>query len=225
MTWSELRAACKRQSDYIITLFVTNEVSLMLTLLLVKTRVTPNQVTVASILASFGCALAFAFGYFLSGSILLFCSHVLDCTDGNLARATSKFSPIGKWLDMAGDRISEAAIFFGISFYFIKIGTTEYWAMLALTDAVLLSIYYYIVDIGLTTGIARPVQTIGGMEFKGVHVKWGLMEPVIYGFVILAPVGLIKFQIAIVLFLAISGISFQIFKRLRAFRTIRAVGD
>jgi len=212
MTWSEVRIACKRQSDYIITLFITNEVSLVLTWLLVKTRITPNQVTTASIISGFGCALAYSFGYFVIGSFLLFVSHILDCTDGNLARAKSEFSPIGKWLDMTGDRISEAAIFVGVGIYFICKGGSEYWSLMALTDAVLLLIYYYIVDIGLAMGLAKPMQKIGDMRFKGVNVKWGLMEPVIYGFVVLAPLGFVKVQLSMILILGLAGLMYQIIK-------------
>ena len=212
MTWVELRAACKRQSDYIITLIITNEVSLLLTWMLVKTRVSPNQVTVASILFGFGCAICYAFGYFLAGSVFLFISHVLDCTDGNLARAKSQFSSIGKWLDMTGDRISEAMIFAGVAFYFIRIGGSEYWSFLALGDAILLSIYYYVVDIGLTMGLARPLQNIGGMKFKDVNVKWGLLEPVIYGFIILVPFGYVKIYLILICAISLIGIAFQAFK-------------
>lgn len=214
MTWSELRIKSKRQSDYIITLFITNELSLLLTWVLVKTRVTPNQVTAASILFGFGCAICFASGYFLLGSLFLFISHVLDCTDGNLARTKSLFSPVGKWFDMAGDRIAEAMIFTGIGFFFIRTGASEYWILLALGDAILLSTYYYIVDIGLTMGLAKPLQNIGGMKFKDVSVKWGLLEPVIYGFIILAPLGLIKIQIVLVFLLVIAGLTYQVFKKL-----------
>ena len=209
MTWVELKAACKRQSDYIITLFITNEISLLLTWILIKTRVSPNQVTAASILFGFGCGICFAFGYFLLGSLFLFISHVLDCTDGNLARAKSQFSPIGKWLDMIGDRIGEAIVFIGVAFYFIIKGASEYWSLLAMGDAILLSIYYYSVDIGLTMGLARPMQNIGGMKFKGVTVKWGVLEPAIYGFILLAPLGYIKIQLVLILIMVLGGILYQ----------------
>jgi len=212
MNWMELRAACKRQSDYIVTLFITNEVSLLLTWILVKTRVSPNHVTAASILFGFGCAICFAFGYFFIGSLFLFISHVLDCTDGNLARAKSLFSPIGKWFDMVGDRIAEAMIFTGIGFYFIRTEASEYWTLLALGDAILLSTYYYMVDIGLTMGLAKPLQNIGGMKFKDVNVKWGLLEPVIYGFIILVPFGYVQMQLILICAISLGGIAYQTFK-------------
>jgi len=225
MTLSEIRATCKRQSDYIITLFITNELSLALTWILAKTRITPNQVTSASILSGFGCALFYSFGHFILGSILLFASHILDCTDGNLARAKSEFSPIGKWLDMAGDRLSNAAIFIGVGFFFIRSEVSEHWILLALGDATFLSIYYYIVDIGLSMGIAKPVQNIGGLSFKGVQVKWGLLEPVIYGFIVLAPLGLVKIQLALVLMISLGGILFQIIKKVKGVRSMRGTEE
>jgi phosphatidylglycerophosphate synthase len=214
MTWDELRRKCKRQSDYIITLFITNEVSLFLTWILAKTRVTPNQVTAASILVGLGCALCYAFGYFLVGSLLLFLSHVFDCTDGNLARAKSCFSPIGKWLDMTGDRITEAILFMAVSFFFLRVGASQYWIIISLVDAILLFTYYYMVDIGLTLGLSKTLQHIGGMKFKDVNVKWGMLEPVLYGFIVLAPLGYIKVQLVLVFAIAMAGISYQYVKML-----------
>jgi len=212
MTWVEIRTTCKRQSDYIVTLFITNEVSLLLTWSLVKTQVSPNQVTAASILSGLGCAICFSFGYFFWGAVFLFISHVLDCTDGNLARAKSQFSPLGKWLDMAGDRISQAMIFAAVGIYFIRTGASQYWVLVALGDALLLSIYYYMVDIALTLGLAKPLQNIGGMKFKGVNVKWGLLEPVIYGFIILAPLGYVKILLILIWAIALIGLGYQTIK-------------
>ncbi|MFC1866776.1 CDP-alcohol phosphatidyltransferase family protein [Thermodesulfobacteriota bacterium] len=212
MNFSELRNKCKRDSDYIITLFITNEISLLLTWILVKTRVTPNQVTVASIIGGLFCGLCYAFGWFLIGSIFLFFSHILDCTDGNLARAKEMFSPFGKWLDMVGDRVCEVFIFIGVSFYFVNIESQIVWVILPVVDALILAVYYYIVDISLALGLSKPKQTLTSMKFKGVHVKWGIMEPVIYGFIILVPLGLLKVQVILVLLLCLSGLAYQFFK-------------
>jgi len=209
MTWVELRAKCKRQSDYIITLFITNEIALIITWMLIKTRVTPNQVTIASILCGLGCALCYTFGKFLPGSLLLFISHILDCTDGNLARAQDLYSPIGKWLDMFGDRFAEAIVFMGIGIYFFHTDASPAWLLLSLIDAILLLLYYYIVDLSLALGMSEPIQIIGKMKFKDVHVKWGIMEPVIYGFIILSSLGLIKIQMILIFILTITGLLYQ----------------
>ncbi len=214
MTWIELRKKCKRQSDYIITLFVTNEISLFLTWILIKTSVTPNHVTLTSIICAVLCATSYAFGYFLSGSVLLFLSHILDCTDGNLARAKQMFSPTGKWLDMVGDRLGEIAIFMGVSIYFFRNNASAYWIILPLLDSLLLLFYYYIVDMGLAQGLSKPLQKITNLQFKGVNVKWGTLEPVIYGFIILAPLGLVKVQLGLILIMGLAGLIYQIIKGL-----------
>jgi phosphatidylglycerophosphate synthase len=214
LTWSELQKKCKRESDYIITLFITNNISLLLTWVLVKTRVTPNQVTIASIVSGLLCGLCYASGWFIIGSIFLFISHILDCTDGNLARITEIFSPLGKWLDMFSDRFVEAIVFISVSIYFFKARNSELWVILTLIDAVLLALYYYIVDIALALGLSKPVQDIHGIKYKDVRVKWGIMEPVIYSFVILAPLGFIRIQIVLVFLLVITGLTYQVFKRL-----------
>lgn len=209
MTWSELRRVCKRESDYIITLFITNEVSLLLTWVLTRTKVTPNQVTAASIVMGVLCGVCYAFGWFLAGSLLLFFSHVLDCTDGNLARAKQLFSPFGRWLDWVGDRLVEMSAFFGACFYFLWAGSSGYWIVVSALASLFLLYYYYVVDLGLALGTSKWKQEITSMQLRGVHLKWGLFEPVIYGFVILAPLGLIKVQIVLVLVLACMGIAYQ----------------
>lgn len=212
MTFNQIRVTCRRQSDYIITLFITNEIALFLTWLLVNTRITPNHVTLASLFFGLGGAVFYSFGHFLAGSILLFISHVLDCTDGNLARAKNMFSPIGKWLDMVGDRIAESFLMVGAAIYFYRTGVANHWTYLSLTDAILLMLYYYSVDISLALKLLRPIQRLSSYKFKNVRVKWGLLEPVLYGFIVLAPLGLLKFQVILVFLLSIAGIAYQIQK-------------
>ena len=215
MKWSELRSKCKRESDYIITLFITNELSLLLTWGLLNTRVTPNQVTVTSMLCGMLCGFCYAFGWFLTGSVFLFFSHVLDCTDGNLARAKKHFTPIGKWLDMLGDRLGEILLFLGVSYYFFRTGVSAKWVILPILDSLFLLFYYYIVDISLAQGLSRPLQKITNLKFKNVYVKWGTLEPVIYGFIVLAPLGLIKIQLVLVLVMTVSGLAYQTIKGIK----------
>jgi len=212
MKWSELRLKCRRESDYIITLFLTNEVSLLITWGLLKTSVTPNQVTLGSLFCGILCGVFYLSGWFITGSFFLFLSHVLDCTDGNLARAKEIFSPYGRWLDFVCDKTADIIIFLCISLYFYCNQDSTIWIILPILDALLLMLYYYIVDIALSLGISKTKQEIISLKLKGVHVKWGLLEPVIYGFVVLAPLGLIKIQIVLVAILTAAGLFYQAFK-------------
>ncbi len=209
MEYYKLKSKCKREYDYIVTLLITNEISLLLTWMLAKSKVTPNQISITSIISGFICCLCYSAGWFTAGSIFLFISHILDCTDGNLARAKELFSSFGRWLDFISDRLSEIFVFLGVSFYYYNTSETLLWIILPLIDSVFLLFYYYIVDVSLSLGISEKKQKITSLKLKGVYIKWGLFEPVIYGFIVLAPLGLLKFQIICVLFITILGLIYQ----------------
>ena len=218
MTLNELRIKCKRESDYIITLLITNEVSLVVTWVLLRTSVTPNQVTVASMVCALLCGIFYSQGIFFWGSVFLFMSHMLDCADGNLARAKELFSPLGRWIDFSGNRTGEVFIFLGVFYYFHSMDANTVWPIITLLDSILLLLYYYIVDIGLSLGVSERRQKITSLAFKNVHVKWGIMEPVLYGFIFFTSIGMIKFQIVFIFFLIICGLLYQVYKNYHYFK-------
>ena len=108
-----------------------------------------------------------------------------------------------------GDRLVEMSAFFGACFWFLWTGASGYWIILSALASLFLLYYYYVVDLGLALGTSKWKQEITKMQLRGVHLKWGIFEPVIYGFVILAPLGLIKVQIVLVMILAALGIVYQ----------------
>lgn len=215
MKWRELRERCKRDSDYIITMFFTNELSLLLTWGLMRTSVTPNQVTVGAMFCALISGVCYVFGQWIFGSLFLFFSHLLDCTDGNLARATGAFSPTGKWLDIIGDRLRETLVFLGVMFFFVRSKEPHFWVIFCALDVVLLLLYYYAVDLGLSLGIRPRRQDLTALRFRGVQVKWGVFEPVIYGFIVFSFVGLVKVQIGLVFVLLMVASLYQAYRHLR----------
>ncbi len=79
---------------------------------------TPNQVTIASMLIGILAAAAFATGErwgLIAGAILLQASFTADCVDGQLARYTRNFSKLGAWLDSIFDRSKEYLAFAGLA--------------------------------------------------------------------------------------------------------------
>lgn len=71
-------------------------------LLFKKLGVTPNMVTIASIFIGIGAGICFYFEEFsitILGILLLICADVFDSADGQLARVTKTFSPLGRALD------------------------------------------------------------------------------------------------------------------------------
>lgn len=78
------------------------------------TRITPNQLTVVSLVFGLGAAALFAIGRaegFIWGGILLQISSVFDSADGMLARSRQETSRFGAYLDLLFDRFVD---FFGI---------------------------------------------------------------------------------------------------------------
>ncbi|MEU3163366.1 CDP-alcohol phosphatidyltransferase family protein [Streptosporangium sp. NPDC006930] len=79
---------------------------------------TPNAVTGISVGLAALAAVWFSEGTrpgLIAGAVLLYLSFVLDCVDGQLARYTRTFSPLGAWLDATFDRVKEYAVYLGLA--------------------------------------------------------------------------------------------------------------
>lgn len=90
----------------------------LLSKLLIHTSVSPNTVSLTSILIGVVAAGGFALGDYQSAviaAILFQISAVVDCVDGDLARVLYKESSLGKWLDLIGDQVVHVSVFAGIA--------------------------------------------------------------------------------------------------------------
>ncbi len=87
--------------------------------------VTPNMLTLAGVLGNAGAAALAARGNFLPAGIVMLAASSLDMLDGALARATGKATRFGSVFDAVMDRLSEAAVLFGLLFYFSDRGGRE----------------------------------------------------------------------------------------------------
>jgi len=85
---------------------------------LTPTKITPNQVSVASFVIGMAGAACFAMGnpkWFITAGILAQLSSIVDCADGMLARAKNIGTEFGKYMDIFLDRIGEFFLFGGIA--------------------------------------------------------------------------------------------------------------
>lgn len=76
--------------------------------LLIHTPVSPNAISVVATGIGVLSAIYFARGeahLMILGAVLLQCSAIIDCVDGDLARMSHKESRTGKWLDLGGDQL------------------------------------------------------------------------------------------------------------------------
>jgi len=80
---------------------------------LAKFNITPNQLTLLSLVPAIFSCYFFSERKIIYGLIFMFLSFFVDALDGNLARATGKTTKTGKILDPVIDRYVEALIIFG----------------------------------------------------------------------------------------------------------------
>ena len=109
------------------------KVSLAITRRLLHTRVTPNQISIASILLGVFSALLFLGESRLlhvAGGLLLLFSSIVDGVDGELARLRFQESRLGSWLDFLGDNVVHVAVFLCLGFGLYRRGEGGVYALL-----------------------------------------------------------------------------------------------
>lgn len=88
--------------------------------LLSAMRVRPDSLTAAGWAFSVGAAVLFALGHVAAAGALMLFAGLFDALDGAVARESNTMSRFGAFLDSTLDRLSEAAIFVGIIFFFAQ---------------------------------------------------------------------------------------------------------
>jgi len=91
---------------------------------LARVKIPPNAVSIAGFIGVGLAGLAIALGHISWGGILLLVFGPLDAVDGLLARKTNQASTFGAFLDSTLDRYAEIALFLGLTYYFLKEGST-----------------------------------------------------------------------------------------------------
>jgi phosphatidylglycerophosphate synthase len=108
--------------------------------LLVRTPITPNQVTILSGLTGILAGVCLALGVrqpvmCLASGVLLFLSVVLDCCDGQLARVRGISSTTGAILDGIADYLVGIALAVGASFFMVMQYHSQWFWLLGLAGA------------------------------------------------------------------------------------------
>jgi CDP-diacylglycerol--glycerol-3-phosphate 3-phosphatidyltransferase len=83
------------------------------------------MLTLAGVVGNGGAAVLAARGDFLLAGIVMLAASSLDMLDGALARATGRATRFGSVFDAMMDRVSEAAVLFGLLYYFSNRGGRE----------------------------------------------------------------------------------------------------
>jgi hypothetical protein len=105
-------------TDAVMARIVDRRLSWRLSLKLARTRITPNQVTIANTAIGLGCAAMLASTSYwlrLCGAALFLVSITLDGVDGELARLRMIESRFGQRLDVLSDNLVHIAVFIGMA--------------------------------------------------------------------------------------------------------------
>lgn len=154
------RRAGKAEDGFVAT-FVHRPLSRRLAPVAVRLGLTPNQVTLGSVVVGLAAAATFALGgrgWLVVGAVLLQLSLVIDCVDGDVARYRRMFSPLGAWLDASTDRLKEFACYGGLA-WGADAGRTG-WAVAA--AAVALQTTRHTLD--YTFAAVREAREVRGVE-------------------------------------------------------------
>jgi len=155
--------------------------------------------------------------YSLLAAFLIESSHVLDCVDGELARLTGRGNPFAAAMDPITDRIKDLSILFAA--YFFSANSDVFGlplfhlSTIAFFTVGLWLIYMYIVDSYLNP--ARKLKP-HPERVRDKRLYIGLYDLFIYGSIVFLISGTFAFFLFYILFCALLGIPYQIF-RLRKF--------
>ncbi|WP_329348539.1 CDP-alcohol phosphatidyltransferase family protein [Streptomyces sp. NBC_01261] len=125
-----LKSAVKSRDGFFTTHFIS-PYSRYIARWCARRGLTPNQVTTASLLTALiaaGSAATGTRGGYIVAGVLLLCSFVLDCVDGQIARYALQYSTLGAWLDATFDRAKEYAYYAGLALGAAR-GGDDVWAL------------------------------------------------------------------------------------------------
>jgi CDP-L-myo-inositol myo-inositolphosphotransferase len=107
----------KKNTDGPISMILNRPISIKISELLLKTNITPNQISLISFIVALFSALFFYVGdyvFLVIGGILVHLSSIIDGCDGEVARLKLIESKYGGWFDAVLDRYADAIIIFGM---------------------------------------------------------------------------------------------------------------
>jgi len=121
----------KKNTDGPVSKILNRPISLRITKLLLKTRITPNQISILStVIGLVGASFFFSGEYFylILGGIIIHIHSIVDGCDGEVARLKLRQSKYGGWLDSVLDRYVDAAIILGLVYGYWSInGDITIW--------------------------------------------------------------------------------------------------
>jgi CDP-L-myo-inositol myo-inositolphosphotransferase len=162
-----------------------------------RTPVTPNQVTIISLIFGIASAAFFSHGkhtYTIIAGVLYFVSTVFDQCDGEVARLKQMETEFGRKLDIIVDAIVNAVIVIGITIaVYTKIGSVlviiaGFFAMTGITISLLLATYFSH-DNKKDTGAKEMLDKLNNKDFFYITMLLSVIFNQMIWFLLIMAVG------------------------------------
>lgn len=160
---------------------LVRHLSWRLSSVLLRTPVTPNQVTLASLIAGLACNAILIVGghgaYVIAALFFVLC-YVLDHCDGELARAKQMCSEFGKHFDTFVDWVVHSGLFLSLGFEESRRSGDDIWLWLGAAAAAGATVNYLI---AVSREISSRVEPDGGDRAEGRRLS-GVLDHVLFAF-------------------------------------------
>jgi phosphatidylglycerophosphate synthase len=188
-------------------------VSLPISIALIRTPVTANQLSVALVALGFYSAWLFSLGHYWTGVLggfLSLAASVLDGCDGEIARLKYQESALGCWIETFGDYSYYIAIFVGLTVGAVRMTgwPVFYWlGAIALAGTLVAFALLIYLRSRITAGQPEKLHTIAKARFKAEPSWWSRViwrisfvatrSAMPYGIFALSLVGLLPLVVAL----------------------------
>jgi len=172
-----IRRASYKKTDAKLARF-NRRMSLPISVALIRTPLTANQLSVMLVAIGFYAAWLFSTGHYIAGVIgasLSLAASILDGCDGEIARLKYQESALGCWIETFGDYSYYIAIFVGLTIGAVQQTGWEffYWlGGIALAGTLLSFAFLIYLRNRITAGQPERLHDIAKTRFKAEPSRW-----------------------------------------------------
>jgi len=172
-----IRRSSYKETDATIARF-NRRISLPISVALIRTPLTANQLSVTLVALGFYSAWLFSLGHYgtgVLGAFLSLAASVLDGCDGEIARLKYQESALGCWIETVGDYSYYVAIFVGLSIGAAKQTHWEifYWfGGVALAGSIVTIALLVYLRSRITGGQPDKLHAVARDRFRAEETRW-----------------------------------------------------
>ena len=172
-----IRRASYKKTDAKLARF-NRRMSLPISIGLIRTPITANQLSVILVAVGFYSAWLFSIGHYVAGVLGAFLSlaaSILDGCDGEIARLKYQESALGCWIETFGDYSYYIAIFIGLTIGAVRQTGSEifYWlGGIALVGTLMSFALLIYLRNRITAGQPEKLHDIARTRFKAAPSRW-----------------------------------------------------